>query len=300
MLKIKFYYNLRKNDIFPRAEYGNIVNMSLNLLWKVGNEEKILPLRNWELEMNYQYSASIRLSKKEAKHIFIQSLPTLLFTVISAAILGFDATLTSMLEVFRENAKFGIAYDGMEAGVSFSDLLPGINSGAIHPGKINLRGFNLTTEPCLPVPHKTKYGQLSVIGILIILCLISCVLDAFGSRLRAKICNVIFKDRAVPRAHYLYEKIKAGRASRKFHFNLLVCQQLDIARRQSQFCPCCNIRNNKNIMKITSCLNKVKDQKKCLVCRGSYANEEGKPYKVAYRGKKKEVTICVDCINDAK
>lgn len=290
-----YMYQYYSDDAFDNM----FVDSNLERLWKSGDKEKITPLRNWELKMKYQYSTSFKLSKKEGKDLFIKSLPTLFFIIICGGILGFDACLNEMLKAFTENAQFGIAYEGMEAGIKFSELIPGLKSGTVTPQSIKLRGLNLTTEPCLPVPQQTEYANLAIIGALLCLCLFSCVLDVFGARLRAKICNMIFEDRAAPRAEYLYQRIKQGRTSRRFQFNMLVGQQLDISDLKKEFCSCCTCMSGRGgISSIFLTIGKKK-QSKCIVCKNDFLKEEGKLYRIKQKSETKELYICADCNYDA-
>jgi len=185
----------------------------------------------------------------------------------------------------------------METGVELSSLLPGLESGNINPLSINLRGFNLTTEPCLPQPATTNYGQIGIIGGLMALCIFSCILDVYGARLRAKICNVVFKERAIQRAEYLYKRIKTGRTARRIQLNLLICQQLDIKKRNLEYWGCCmKHQKTKKIRRLFNCQN---DLGKCLLCQSSYSVEQRKPYTVTHNGEKKQVMICSNCNNEA-
>jgi hypothetical protein len=290
-----FYY---MHQYYCDDAFDNMfVDGNLRHVWETGDKENILPLRNWELKIKYQYSSSVKLSKKEANRVFIQSVPTLLFIAICGAILAIDAALTMMLKVFRKNAGFGIAYDGMETGVKLSSLLPGLESGTINPLSINLRGFNLTTEPCLPQPETTNYGQIGIIGGLMALCIFSCILDIYGARLRAKICNVVFKERAIQRAEYLYKRIKTGRTARRIQLNMLICQQLDIKKRKSEYWGC--FMKHQQPKKTKRIFNCQTDLDKCPLCRSSYSVEERKPYTVTHNGEKKQVMLCSSCNNEA-
>ena len=72
---------------YSDLSYDNMfVDDNLRELWHSGQEEKITPLRNWELNMKFQYSAAIKLSKAEIKRILIKAIPTMLFSIVAIGI----------------------------------------------------------------------------------------------------------------------------------------------------------------------------------------------------------------------
>ena len=201
---------------YSDLSYDNMfVDDNLRELWRSGHKEKITPLRKWELNMKFQYSAALKLSKAEVKRILIKAIPTLLFSVVAIGIVLADLALSTVLQLFRDQAKFGISFDGMEKGVSFESLIPELESGKVDLISLNVRGFNLSTDPCLPSPKTTNHVQTATIATIIIVCSLSCLFDAYTSRLRAKICNMCFPTRARQRAEYLYKRIQTGRKTRR-------------------------------------------------------------------------------------
>ena len=118
------------------------------------------------------------------------------------------------LATFREHAKFGVSFDGAEKKVSLRGLLEKVQNGADFVN-LNLRGFDLTTEPCLPQPKSTEDITLIALFSLLSICLTSCIVDAYLSRLRTRICDFFFPVRARERALFLYKTIHSGRQLRR-------------------------------------------------------------------------------------
>ena len=123
----------------------------------------------------------------------------------------------------------------MENGVSLQSLFLGLESGQVNLIDLNVQGFNLSTDPCLPSPKTTNHVQIAIIAIIIIASILSCVFEAYIFRLRANICNTCFPDRAKQRAEYLYKRIQTGRKTRRVQLSMIVGRQLDIREREAKF-----------------------------------------------------------------
>ena len=117
--------------------------------------------------------------------------------------------------IFRENAKFGIAFDGMEQGFSLKDVIGTAAAGATGIQKLNMQSFNLTSDACLPVPTPTNDEFLTPIYVLISLSLFTCAIEAYTSRLSARICNFFYPERAKERAEFLHKSLRTGRMARR-------------------------------------------------------------------------------------
>ena len=109
-----------------------------------------------------------------------------------------------MLTTFRENAKFGI---------SLTEIMS---------GNLEVVAFNLTSEPCLPNPMETADKALWPIYFLLLGCMLSCAIEAYMTRLRSRICNVFFPERANERTEFLHREIKSGRDKRKTELRKLI------------------------------------------------------------------------------
>ena len=186
------------NDFDNKMIDGNLRN-----LWKREGYKKQTPLRKWETEKEEVLEAtSFKLAREEIKKLIVQSFPTILATVVIVGIIIVDQSFTIVLEAFEKNAKFGISFPGMEQGVSFSSFLE--KNHTFDP-LLSIKAFNLSTDPCLPRPHQTDTVSLAPIFTILIVCFISCVVEAYFSRLRAIICSIFYPDRANERAKYLYK-----------------------------------------------------------------------------------------------
>ena len=110
----KYMRNYYVDDSFD----NKFVNDNLRALWRRAGMEKLTPLRRWELRDKYQYTAAFKLSQTEIKDMLLQSIPCLLFGGIASCIVVADYALSSLLQVFRDNAQFGVSFPGCEQGIS--------------------------------------------------------------------------------------------------------------------------------------------------------------------------------------
>ena len=202
-----------------------------------------------------------------------------------------DFALSTVLQLFRDQAKFGISFDGMENGVSFQSLLPGLESGEIHLIDLNVQGFNLSTDPCLPSPKTTDQIQIAIIAIIIIVCSLSYIFDAYISRLRAKICNMCFPTRARQRAEYLYKRIQTGRKTRRVQLSMIVSRELDIRDRKAKFFSSYSWLKDKLGRKRT-------DISACPGCNSKIKQGEGHDFALTRNNEKTKTIICKSCFSD--
>ena len=284
--------------IYMRGYYSDLsydnmfVDDYLRELWRSGQKEKITPLRKWELNMKFQYSAALKLSKAEVKRILIKAIPTLLFSVVAIGIVLADLALSTVLQLFRDEAKFGISFNGMEKGVSFESLIPELESGEVDLISLDVRGFNLSTDPCLPSPKTTNHVQTAIIAIIIIVCSLSCLFDAYTSRLRAKICNMCFPTRARQRAEYLYKRIRTGRKTRRIQLSMIVSRELDIRKRKAKFFSSYNWLKEKLTRK------RLTDSSVCPGCNSKIKQGEGHDFALTRNNVKTKTVICKSCFSD--
>ena len=177
---------------------GNLRN-----LWKREEHRKLTPLRKWETEKEELLeSPSFKLAREEAKKLIVQSFPTILATVVIVGIIIVDFSFTEALKAFQEHAKFGISFPGMEQGVSFTSFLK--MNHTVDP-LLKIQAFNLSTDPCLPRAKQTDATLLGPIFTILVVCFISCVVEAYFSRLRAIISGMFYPKRAHERAEYLHK-----------------------------------------------------------------------------------------------
>ena len=173
-------------------------NMFINETLDDGYNEKLLPLRNWELKEKYQMISTrkcVKLSKEEYKRIGLLVTPSLLFFLTTIGIIMADYLFASFIDVLKEHGKFGISFNGMEQGIELNGLLTEAADGEIPILNLKLEAFDLSTDPCLPVPVRTDWIQLAPLVGLVAASLISCFLDAYIQRLRSQICNLFYPKR---------------------------------------------------------------------------------------------------------
>ena len=131
----------------------------------------------------------------------MESLSSIIMTVILLTIVIVDYCFTFVLQAFQENAKFGISFPGMEQGLSFGSLIKGTNAKV---DILKIEAFDLRTDACLPKAKQTSAESLGPIFAIMTFCLVSCIMDAYASRLCDMICNMFYPDRAARRAQFLY------------------------------------------------------------------------------------------------
>jgi hypothetical protein len=165
-------------------------------------QRKLTPIRKWEAKERYQVATSIKLSKKEIKKIVLESIPSIIMTIIIVGVVLTDLVFAKVLQTFQEHAKFGISFPGMEQGISFSSMIKDTDA------KLNIlkiEAFDLRTDPCLPKAKMTPPSILVPIILILLFCAISCIVNAYATRLRAIICNFFHPGRADERANFLYK-----------------------------------------------------------------------------------------------
>ena len=180
----------------------------------------------------------------------------------------------------------------MEKCVSFESLIPELESGKVDLISLNVRGFNLSTDPCLPSPKTTNHVQTATIATIIIVCSLSCLFDAYTSRLRAKICNMCFPTRARERAEYLYKRIQTGRKTRRIQLSMIVSCELDIRDRKAKFFSSYNWLKEKLTRK------RLNDSSVCPGCNSKIKQDEGHDFALTRNKVKTKTVICKSCFSD--
>ena len=113
----------------------------------------------------------------------------------------------------------------MEQGFSLKDVI-GNAADATHVQELNIQSFNLTTDCCLPVPETTNNDFLIPIYILMGISLLTCVIEVYTSRIRARICNFLYPERAKDRAAFLHKTLKSGRIARRHELRKSINENL--------------------------------------------------------------------------
>lgn len=271
------------------------VDSNLRDLWKDKPDKKLTPLRQWELAEKYQVSSSLKLTKKEIKRIFIQASPTIVFVVITICTVVADLGLKGLLDLILENGQYGISFEGMEQNLDLGSLLSEVQNGQTSLASLKLKGFDLSTEPCLPRALQTSNNSLAWLGALITVCLVSCIFDAYACRWRAQICNLFYEVRAKERADYLYRRIKAGRGNRRFQLRLVVLRELRRRQRIAEY-SCCQCLK-RNVINCTTC-NKASSVLICPGCNLKVDKTEARSVTFTEGGQMTVTDICSDCDKD--
>ena len=237
-----------QNQYYTDNDFDNkMVDENLKKMWKRDGLKKLTPLRKWEVKkQEAQMSTSLKMTREELQKLATQSFPVILATVVFVGIVIVDFGFTTTLQAFEKNAKFGISFPGMEQGISFGSFMDESGVDAV----LKVEAFNLSTDPCLPRSRQTGVSSLGPIFAVLFLCLLSCLIDAYFSRVRAQICNLFFPFRADERAKYLFKyyflkpfsvmahfcrKIVLGRKSRFYQLNLILSRELDKRKRAKEF-----------------------------------------------------------------
>ena len=237
-----------QNQYYTDNDFDNkMVDENLKKMWKRDGLKKLTPLRKWEVKkQEAQKATSLKMTKEELQKLATQSFPVILATVVFLGIVIVDFAFTTTLQAFEKNAKFGISFPGMEQGISFGSFMDGTDVDAV----LKVHAFNLSTDPCLPRSRQTGASSLGPIFAVLFLCLLSCLIDAYFSRVRAQICNLFYPFRADERAKYLFKylflkpfavitqfcrRIELGRKSRFYQLNLILSRELDKRRRAKEF-----------------------------------------------------------------
>ena len=71
------------------------------------------------------------------------------------------------------------------------------------------------TKHCGVEPSRTSMNSYILIGVFLLVALVSCIFEVLISRLRSRMCNVFYTDRAQERADYLHFRISSGRVNRR-------------------------------------------------------------------------------------
>ena len=261
------------------------------LWWEDGNVfEKLTPLRRWELEMKYQVTASVKMSKSEIQTMILKSLAVIIVIAISVFIILGDYALKELLSNLASNAGFAIGFKGMEQGIVADIKLAGQTKKAVL-SKLNLRKFDLSTEPCLPRPMKTENQTIIILSIILVIVLLSCIFDAYALRLRARICNSFYPDRAHERAVYLHKRIVTGRHSRKIQLRGVILRESRKRKLTEQFSWLYNIRK--------LCRRGEKEQSECYACLQGFKKFGSEEVELRDNdGTKVKCKICKDCHKD--
>ena len=217
MLYLRCYYSDNSFD-------NLYICQGVRKIWKERGYEELTPLRRWEINEGYNMYSSAKFTKRELTKSFQKLTPTMVFTLFSVLVMVSDSILVNIIHSTKGEENIRISFKGMEKEVK-------------HLVTWLLSKFNESTGTCVTRVLMTSANINILISFLLILPAISCLFEVYMSRIRARLCNVFYTDRAQERADYLYYRINAGRINRRVLLKLTVRRALERQERLKEFSP---------------------------------------------------------------
>ena len=112
----------------------------------------------------------------------------------------------------------------MSQGLTLEYLL-NIKEVNISVQDLEILGFDLRTDPCIPSPVYTKKFQMLWLIDIILFCVVSCIFEIYINRWRSQICNIFYPKQSECRAINLYNRIKIGRQDRRRKLEIILSHQ---------------------------------------------------------------------------
>ena len=217
VLLVGLAYHYLRQYLSDDAFDNHYIDENIKRLWRLWPDtwQKLTPLRHWELDERYQISASLRLSKIEWKRVLIKVLPTLSFSVVVVSLILVDYGLSEFLSNLAANGKFA---------VSFANVVGNGKDGSFDSKRVYK--VDLLTEPCLPRPTVTRRLNIAFLLLITLSIALTCIFDAYLSRVRSCICNQFYPEQGKDRAQYLYSQLKFGRNARKIRIRSIISREV--------------------------------------------------------------------------
>ena len=229
---------------YSDSSFDNMfITDSVRKLWQDKRYKILTPLRHWELNDGYKVSNSPKFTKREFYKSIRHSFPTLIFSITAIIIIFADILLTEALTYIKENEKLTISFDGFQ-----QTYAEGLN--------LDLPSYNISANTCLSPPVYTPTNVYIVIYLVLQTAGISCILEVYMSRIRARMCNIFYPDKALERADYLHYRINIGRINRKFQLMLIVRRELERRAKLLRFSPLARLKrflSRKNVNRMFVC-----------------------------------------------
>ena len=141
----------------------------------------------------------------------------------------------------------------------------------------------------------TSVNSYILICVFLIIAMVSCISEVLISRLRSRMCNIFYTDRAQERADYLHFRITAGRANRRTQLLLTIKGYIKKEKRLMEFSPWTKLK--RLLWRKWSC-NKTDDSIICCPgCEWDVNCKEAITVTVNLGDTEKHV-ICKDCYLD--
>ena len=249
------------------------IGRTIQKIWTDKNYKTLIPLRHWEINEGYKVSCVPKFSGKYK--VLRKSLVTFIFFIFVVVVVITDHLLAKTLKYIKDNKKFNIPFNGM-------------NHNSTENAKYKLLDYD--RQSCLSSPRYTSIKVYWVISLLLLVAVISCVFEVYISRIRAKLCNVFYPDRAEERADYLFYRIFTGRINRRYHLLLIVRREIERRIKLARFSPL------KRFLKYVSHI--YTHEKRSINCPGCGLKvKSSKAKEVCFIVVKKEIKakICQNC-----
>ncbi|XP_066918683.1 uncharacterized protein [Clytia hemisphaerica] len=185
-------------------EFDNkIVDDNLRSLWRENgdNYDKLTPLRRWEKKLKYRKSSALRLTREELQKTFLKALIALVVIMVSVFVILGDAALYTKLNSLTTstgaNADGHVDKPTTNSGITdwLKPKLKDVKS-KVKKTISKYKNQDLLMKSCPLKPFQSSKLAITTISILLGIILLSCIFDAYGMRLRSRICNLFYPDRA--------------------------------------------------------------------------------------------------------
>lgn len=203
------------------------ISSSVRQLWKMKGYRELIPLRHWELNDGYRMSSSAKFTKKELRKGFHKTIPTIIFSIFGVLTMLTDYLLAEMLQAIKDKKPISISFAGTDK--DFEKLMKDI-----------LNKFYTSVSKCGTHPIKTSINMYITISTLLLMAAMSCIFEVYFSRIRSRMCDVFYTERAQERADYLHYRINAGRINRRVQLKLTIRRALEKQKRLGEFSLCSN------------------------------------------------------------
>jgi hypothetical protein len=193
-----------------------------NFWYKKGMEP--YKLRRWEINKGYKSDFSAKFTRREFYKGMRNCVPTLFLCLICAMVVGMDYLLAQTVETIKDKKDFSVLIHGMQHNYS-------------RAASLNLPSFNITSQPCDIEAVFTDQKYYALILTFLIVCLISCILEVYFARSRARMCNLFYLDKSEERADYIHYRLHTGRIMRKARLLLVVRREKERQAKMVRFSP---------------------------------------------------------------
>ena len=259
------------------------INRNVRHVWESKKHPAILPLRKWEKNEGYKSSSEFLVKRNEMKRLVRRTFPTVVFTLGALVLILADYLLARVVLSMKDEEDVAISLGGIEDGLAKAV-------------KSIIRYFHDTTRLCGVNPAVTSNNSYILIGAFLIVALMSCLFEVLISRLRSRMCNLFYTDRAHERADYLHFRITAGRVNRRTHLMLTIKSNIEKRRRIVWFSPWARLV--KCLSSKLRCCGGGRSTLECPGCGWRVKLSESINVKFTLGSSESKCNICLDCHKD--